>query len=80
MTTELYKESLIEAKKLREVAADDAKEDCYLAARRWLFFGLVAATTLVGTAMMLDIVRAAGVTVLVLTGAIYWETISHRAS
>lgn len=33
-------------------------------ARRLLFFGLTGATTLVGSAMMLDIVRAAGVTAL----------------
>ena len=42
----------------------DALRAPCLAARRWLFFGLVSTTTVVGTAMMLDIVRAAGVTVL----------------
>ena len=32
--------------------------------RRWLYFGLVAGTTLIGTVMMLDIVRAAGINAL----------------
>ena len=36
----------------------------YIAARRWLFFGLVGATTLLGSLMMFDIVRAGGVTSL----------------
>lgn len=36
----------------------------WVGARRALFFGLVAATTLVGSAMMFDIVSAAGVTLL----------------
>lgn len=45
-------------------ASREALRTPFLAARRWLFFGLVGATTLVGTAMMLDIVRAAGVTLL----------------
>ena len=34
----------------------------YIAARRWLFFGLVGATTLLGSLMMFDIVRAGVVT------------------
>ena len=32
--------------------------------RRWLFFGLVAGTTLIGIGMMIDIVRANGITTL----------------
>ena len=36
----------------------------YVRLRRWLFFGLVAGTTMTGCVMMLDIVRDAGITAL----------------
>ena len=50
--------------------------------RRWLFFGLVAGTTLIGIGMMLDIVRGNGITalelvILVLFAATFcWITIA----